>query len=185
MPATSVAITPAAAYSPECVAIQPGQTVEWYTRAPDLAVDVTSIGVNDEGQVELFSPVIVEPLDCGSPGRTCWRHTFKEIGCFEYTNAQAAGTTGSTVLDAYYGTVTAVGGSGATAAQGVVCVTTDGVCKGLCCRFDNDCPPRLGNREYSCQKGRCVGVDVPPSDGGVPQPSTPRPVGCSEYTGIH
>jgi plastocyanin len=187
-PATSVAITPAAAYSPECVAIKPGQTVEWYTRAPELPVDVTSISKNDEGEVELFSPVIVEPLDCGTPGRTCWRHTFREIGCFEYTNSQAlaAGGTGGLVQNAYYGTVSPGGGSASSsAAQGVVCVTSDGTCKGLCCRFDNDCPAPLGDRHYTCDKGRCVGIDVEPADAGVALPATPRPVGCAEYTGIH
>jgi plastocyanin len=164
--AESVAITPSSSFSPECVEIKPGDTVEWYTRAPTLAVDVTSTGQ----PVELFSPVIVAPLECGSPDRTCWRHTFEEPGCYEYTNSQAGFTAGVMVRDAYYGTLTAtMGGSGA---RGLVCVSSRGSCPGLCCRFDGDCPPKRGDLEYECRARRCV------------DKTRKTPIACAQYAGI-
>jgi hypothetical protein len=114
--------------------------------------------------------VIVAPLECGSPDRTCWRHTFEEVGCYEYTNSQAGGTGGMAVRDAYYGTVTATGaGAGARA---IVCVSTSGSCPGLCCRFDGDCPAPRGDVEYICQARRCV------------DRTRKQPVACAQYAGI-
>ncbi len=150
-PNRTVRIAADAKFSPGCVEIRPGETIEWSSDAPDVPINVTSLG----DAVELFSPNLQPGLRCdpAAPTRVCWRHTFPRAGCFDYFDSNS-GSPGRAVRDPYYGTVRYVG-DGTDVTRGTVCVTATGSCPGVCCDTKFDCPTEPGT-EYECRARRCV-----------------------------
>jgi hypothetical protein len=134
-----VRVTTRGHFSPPCVTIEIGQTVEW-DNTVGLMINVTSAAVRGRSP-ELFSPMLV-----GSAA--AWRHTFASAGRVDYFDQ--GGASGGAV-DPYYGTLVT---AGAGAAQGTVCVRApDGSgCDSLCCMKGD--PTR-------CQGGACSVIDDP------------------------
>ena len=154
-PTATVIVDTGLQFSPGCVAVAPGETVEWDSDAPSVAVNVTSSGE----PLELYSPNLQPPLACGtlddrgvSP-RTCWRHTFAVAGCFEYFDSNS-GAPGRAARDPYYGTIKFVG-SGGDVTRGVVCVSPSLRCPGVCCFGPSDCPS-TEQHPLDCVHQRCV-----------------------------
>ncbi|MSP91730.1 MAG: hypothetical protein EXR79_07995 [Myxococcales bacterium] len=145
-----VAIPRSGGWGTPCLVVEVGQTVEWRNFAPQVPVNVTSLGVPPE----LFSPSLVPPLpttgrDAKDGAYVYWRHTFAKPGVYEYYDTNG-GESGKKVADPYYGTVTYVGLS-AQLDTGIVCVKAQGSkqCHGICCTgnavddgtfFEDECP---------------------------------------------
>ncbi|MGM0576067.1 MAG: hypothetical protein ACQEXJ_10100 [Myxococcota bacterium] len=134
-----VQITEEGEFSPTCMSIRTGQTVEWRNFSPDIPTNVTSLGE----PVELFSPSLVPPYqsdEVDGEAYVWWRHTFDEPGVYEYFDTNQ-GDPGRKVVDPYYGTVTFVG-IDKDVRTGVICVEEPGsdACAGVCCSKNLDCP---------------------------------------------
>ncbi|MBI4510007.1 MAG: hypothetical protein HY698_10265 [Deltaproteobacteria bacterium] len=147
---TDVKISKTLEFSPACVTVKVGTTIEWWIEkgAPRVPVNVTSLGT----PVELFSPNLVPPLFCDEkePDKICWRRSFEQPGCFPYYDTNS-GSPGRPVVDDYYGTTTYVG-QGGDIQGGLVCVEGSGLsCKGVCCNANFDC-----DQGFTCHRGRCV-----------------------------
>jgi plastocyanin len=126
-----VTITTRGNYSPPCVTISLGETVEWDNPVGG-PINVTSGAVRGKAP-ELYSPSLV-----GSAAK--WRHTFNTAGRIDYFDQ---GSAGGGAVDPYYGTRTP--GTGAAGAQGTVCArNADGSgCAQLCCIKGGD-PAQCG-----------------------------------------
>lgn len=145
-----VAIPRSGGWGTPCLVVQAGQTVEWRNFAPEVPVNITSLGQ----PAELFSPSLVPPLpttgnDAKDGAYVFWRHTFATPGVYEYYDTNS-GDPGKKVVDPYYGTVTYVG-LPANLDTGIVCVKAPGSrqCHGICCTgnavddgtfFEDECP---------------------------------------------
>lgn len=157
------------AYAPTCVLIERNATVEWRNLTPHAAVGVLST----REPYELSSPALIAPYNWVAPeassecarksGTTClepapysfWRHTFREVGIFDYRD------NGGSLVSAGSGTGYGYGlppgsTSTATAATGTVCVRsslTGSECAQVCCSLATDCAEGI-----ACVGGRCGGV---------------------------
>lgn len=121
-PATrSVTVTTRGNFSPPCLSIDLGETVEW-NNPTGKAINVTSGSVRGMSP-ELYSPSLVASA-------AMWRHTFSKPGRVDYFDQNGAG---GGAIDPYYGTRTGAASSGG--AEGTVCVrNSDGSgCTALCC----------------------------------------------------
>lgn len=167
-PATSVVrIRAASPFTPACVIVEAGATIEWRNLTPRSPSSVVSVG----GSRELSSPALRDPYnsvpvdtsdECvlrDSNGCVAavpfsfWRHTFTTPGIFDYRDASGSA-------------VAAVGGYGlpagpqtsGSAAVGTVCVRSSvgsTECDRVCCTgtIANECGPAV-----ACVSGRCGGV---------------------------
>jgi len=113
-----VTITRLGNFSPPCLSISIGDTVEWDNPIGN-PINVTTVSVRG-APPELYSPSLVGAA-------AMWRHTFTKPGRFDYFDQGAGGT-----VDSYYGTAPSTALAGA---QGTVCVrNADGSgCSELCC----------------------------------------------------
>ena len=164
-----VHIRAAQPYTPSCMIVEVGATVEWRNLTPGTAISVVSVG----GTTELSSPALREPYNTVPPEKSdecvlrdssgClaaipfsfWRHTFDKPGIFDYHDA--SGSAVATTSTGEYGMPPGPQVSG-SAATGTVCVRSDrssSECDRVCCTGSviNECGPVL-----SCVSGRCGGV---------------------------
>jgi plastocyanin len=134
-----VTVTRLGNFSPPCIVIATGDTVEWDNPGGN-PINVTTASVRGKPP-ELYSPSLV-----GSAAM--WRHTFLTPGRYDYFNQGG----GAAAVDPYYGTRT---GGGSIGAQGTICVReSDGSgCGELCC--DQGGPPE------QCGGGLCEIPDDP------------------------
>ena len=120
-----VTVTRLGNFSPPCLTIEVGETIEWFNPTANV-VNVTS------GRVRGAPPELYSPTLLGLSQR--WRHRFARPGRFDYFNEGA----GSGAVDPYYGTRTAGATQGAAA---TICVR-DGNgagCDNLCCAKASRC----------------------------------------------
>ncbi len=131
-----VTITALGNFSPPCLAVDLGDTVEW-DNPTERVTNVTSASVRNRPP-ELYSPSLVASA-------VKWRHTFNAPGRVDYFDQNGAG---GGAIDPYYGTRVLGGRSGG--AEGTVCVRrADGTgCQALCCL--------KGGGLEQCTGKRCV-----------------------------
>lgn len=167
-PASSVIrIRAASSFTPSCIIVESGATVEWRNLTPSTAISVVSVSNNSE----LSSPALRDPYnsvgaqtsdECVLRDNTgClaavpfsfWRHTFTTPGIFDYRDASGSAVASQTG----YGLPPGPPSTG-SAAVGTVCVraTPDSTeCDRVCCTGSviNECGPVI-----ACVSGRCGGV---------------------------
>jgi hypothetical protein len=151
-----------------CVLIERGATVEWRNLTPH-----TGIGVVSGGEpYELSSPALLAPYNWVPPessdecarrvGGVCqetapysfWRHTFRELGVFDYRDESGALATASTAYS--YGLPAGTTATAGTPATGTVCVRSSlsgRECAQVCCTQAADCAEGI-----ACVNGRCGGT---------------------------
>lgn len=115
-----VTVTERLNFSPPCLVINLGQTVEW-DNPTGKPINVTSASVRGNPP-ELYSPSLLASA-------AAWRHTFDTAGRVDYFDQNGAG---GAAIDPYYGTRTT---SGTASAVGTICVrdASGGGCLELCC----------------------------------------------------
>lgn len=170
-PATAVIhIRSAQPFTPSCMIVETGATIEWRNLTPRTAISVVSV----TGTPELSSPALRDPYnsvpeassdECvlrDSSGCLAaipfsfWRHTFTRPGVFDYRDASGSAVATATVGEYGMPPGTATSSSAAT---GTVCVRSSPSsteCDRICCTGSviNECGPVL-----SCISGRCGGVN--------------------------
>lgn len=167
-PATSVVrIRAASPFTPSCVIVEVGATIEWRNLTPRTSISVLSVS----GSRELSSPALRDPYnpvpvetsdECvlrditgcvAAVPFSFWRHTFTTPGIFDYRDPSGS----AVASQGGYGLPPGPQTSG-SAAVGTVCVrSTPGSaeCDRVCCTGTvvDECGPGV-----TCVSGRCGGV---------------------------
>lgn len=164
-----VHIRAAQPFTPSCMIVETGATVEWRNLTPGTAISVVSVG----GATELSSPALRQPYNTvpAESSDECvlrdssgclaaipfsfWRHTFQKTGIFDYHDASGSAVAATTQGE--YGMPPGPQTS-SSAATGTVCVRSDRSsteCDRVCCTGTvvNECGTGL-----TCISGRCGGV---------------------------
>ncbi len=157
------------AFSPPCIIVEKGATVEWRNLSPSSGVILVSVAA----PYELSSPSLRAPYNFVPPEQSdecttrtngaCteplpfsfWRHTFQNSGIFDYQDQSGSAAASVVGEGDEYGLPAGPVNSG-TGGTGTVCVSGPGTsCVQVCCTSNvvNQCP--LG---VSCIGGRCGGV---------------------------
>lgn len=154
-------------FAASCVLVERNATVEWRNLTPHVGLGVLSL----REPYELSSPALLAPYNWVPPeaseecarrvGGACqeaapysfWRHTFREVGVFDYRD-----TSGSTATanSAYGYGLPAGTTTSSTVVTGTVCVRSGlsgSECAQVCCTQQSDCAEGI-----SCIGGRCGGT---------------------------
>lgn len=163
-----VRITRGQPFTAGCVLVERGATVEWRNLTPLSGIGVLSL----REPYEISSPALLAPYNWVPPDTsdecarrvagTCqeaapysyWRHTFRELGVFDYRDASGGTTTSSTAYS--YGLPAGTTATSGSPATGTVCVRSSlsgRECAQVCCTQQSDCAEGI-----SCISGRCGGT---------------------------
>lgn len=163
-----VRITAGQPFTAGCVLIERGATVEWRNLTPHRSVGVLS----PREPYELSSPALLAPYNWVGPKDSdecarrvlgsCqesapysyWRHTFSEVGVFDYRDP--GGSLASSSTGYSYGLPAGTATAPASVATGTVCVRSGLAgreCSQVCCTQASDCAEGI-----ACIAGRCGGT---------------------------
>lgn len=163
-----VRVTRGQPFAAGCVLVERDATVEWRNLTPHTGIGVLSLRV----PYELSSPALLAPYNWVPPedsdectvrvSGVCqefapysyWRHTFRELGVFDYHDS--GGSVASSNTGYSYGLPAGSTATTTVAVTGTVCVRSglDGrECAQVCCTQQSDCAAGV-----ACVGGRCGGT---------------------------
>lgn len=171
LPVATVRVSRSAAFSPSCVVLNPGDTLEWRNLSPHTAISVLS----SMPPYEISSPALLVPYntvdltssdECvrRSADGSCaealpysyWRHRFLSAGVFDYQDASGgASGTSSGATDEYgmpVGPVTTGAASGTVCVRGASGAAAAVDCATVCCVAAK---PEACGAGKTCVSGRC------------------------------